>query len=171
MGHSGRRLTKGANARSGFWLIPVQDEEGECRETATEILASWLNTGRWGMIERTRHREHIQPGDRVCFYVGKVGAIVAHAIVRGPADTPVTSENWPERCPLPDYRVYEVPLEPLEGLDFRLERRVPLDRSLRARLEICRGKSIDRYWSWLVRSPLDISRHDFVLLVGQEPDE
>src|SRR3990172_215530 len=81
MGYTRRRQTKGADARSGFWLIPLQDEEGECHETATEILASWLNTGRWGMIGDTRHREDIEPGDRVCFYVGKVGVIAACAIV------------------------------------------------------------------------------------------
>jgi hypothetical protein len=136
-----------------YWLLPVG--RGPDGATPLEQLRRWLDKGFWGFHKSTRYRQHLQAGDFVCFYVGKPG-VVATARMSGPADTLVTSAEWPEPTP-PDHDIFKLPLREIAWLPVPR----PIDNAVRAKLDAFHGKSPGANPGWLVQTTSRLSAHEF----------
>lgn len=160
----GNRDRRRAPLRTGFWLIPVRDEEG-CK--AEEIIGWWLEEDVWGMRDVTWRRcRSMLTGDKVCFYAAKRYDVLAMATIVGVVEAEVPPHRWPEKRT--DWRpgIYELPLGPVR----RVEPPVHLDADLRERLNFLKGYG--KHWGVRVRGVRCVDAHDFALLTGQTmPDE
>lgn len=148
-----------APLRTGFWLIPVGDEEGW---KAKEILDWWLAVPSWGMRESSPGRKSMLPGDEVCFYVAKKADVLRAATIVGVVEAEVPPDRWPEKST--DWRpgIYELPLGPVR----RVEPPVHLDADLRERLNFTKGYG--KHWGVRVRGVRCVDGHDFALLTGND---
>ena len=136
-----------------YWLTAVA---GTPQESAHVRVARLLGRDHiFAFSERSPARKRIAKGDLLCFYAKSKG-IVAHATVLSPptkrSDKPLAVEPglYPYIVDLGDISIYT-------------DHAVELNDSTRDRLEALSGSIKDR-WGWLVRSTLQISRHDFEIL-------
>ncbi len=145
------------NQATEHYLVPASAQGGI---TAVQSLHNWLDSGKWGMHERTGCRRRIKAGDLLAFYAGKSG-VVAYAQAAGTADVLVTEAEWPEPTPM-SQPAYKVPLRNVTWLP--VSRR--LDLALRSSLDAFQKHPADGNWAWLVMDTHRITREDFLRLIG-----
>jgi len=143
-----------------YWLIPAGNKEGM---TAAQHLRLWLDSGFWGLGERTPGRKAIKAGHWACFYAAKQNEVVAYARVSAPATTVVTVAEWPKGATSSGDVVYKLPLTDLTWLPVP----VRVDPGTRASLEAFSGKNPEAPWSWLVQTTRRLSERDYMRLTGR----
>ena len=135
-----------------YYLVPVGEEE---EKSPTEVVEQVLGANIFAFGERTPHRRHIKRGDWLCFHASTIG-VVAHARVRvGPERKRHPAVNHPDDYPW----VVE-----LEAVKMYTDRRVAIDRAMRAQLDAFKGKDPERAWGWFVVTVNRINKHDYDLL-------
>jgi hypothetical protein len=142
------------------WLTPVKSDEVMAAEDAIRILVGEEQIYAFG--ERTPGRKHLKPGDYICFYATGNG-VVAHAKVRSkPEHQRHPKVSHPDQYPwvfrLGDTHLY-------------IEDPIVIDADLRARLDAFQGRDPSKSWAWFVQATRNISKHDFNILTGQNPEE
>jgi hypothetical protein len=136
-----------------YWLTPVRsDEEGAAEDT---IIALVKKAHIYAFGERTHGREHIKPGDWICFYATRKG-VIAHARV---ASVPRKELNPNVR----DADRYPWIFD-LESERLYLNEPIVIDAALRADLDAFRGRDANKTWAWFVQATNRISEHDFKIL-------
>jgi hypothetical protein len=143
-----------------YWMLPCAPAEGGVN--AVGQLHRWLDRAMWGLGESTPGRKAFQPGDYLCFYAARQG-VAAYARLAGPADTLVTSDEWPEPRP-PSAPVYKVPLQDVTWLPAAR----PIDASVRAQLDAFGGRDLTSNPGWFVQTTRTLSQHDFELLTASK---
>ena len=140
-----------------YWLTSVA-EEGQ--RTPLEV-ARYLVVDEphlFAISAETKGRRPLRVDDSICFYVkGNVG-VVAHARI---AAAPHHSDD----PSVTDDRKFPYVFE-LEQVQHYLDAPVPIDSSLRRRLNAFAEKDPDRPWSWFVRGLHTVTKRDFGLLTG-----
>lgn len=150
-----------------YWVFPAG---GRPNATVIESLHEWLDLGFWGMNESTAHRRNLRVGDRACFYAargtrGSGSGVVAVADITGRADQLIPAAELPSSASSDS--LYRVPLANVVWLSHP----IPIDASLRARLDAFRDRRLDTPWAWFIQSTNRLSAHDFAVLTGDIPVE
>jgi len=143
-----------------YWLTPVRSDE---EQTAEDIIHRLVGQELiYAFSERTQGRNHIRPGDCVCFYAGAKG-VVAHAKV---ASRPEQIEHPEVRDPEKYRWVFK-----LDSPQLYLDSPIVIDSDLRTQLDGFRGRDLSKRWAWYVQATRKISRHDFGMLTRQGSQE
>ena len=97
------------------------------------------------------------PGDRLAFYLKRVGVVAEALIVAAPENKRL---EWFSEAARFSWAVR------VKNTRYFFEKPVRIDAVLRSRLEVFRVKEYAT-WAWFVQSASVVSDHDFDILVGR----
>jgi hypothetical protein len=96
-----------------------------------------------------------EPGDRICFYVGKQGVVADAEVLTSPRREAHGAVLYPDKnlftFKLQNERVY-------------LDAPVVIDAAARSKLDAFRDRDPGKQWAWFVQSTHGISENDFDIL-------
>lgn len=138
-----------------FWVASISDVDGPAAGTFRRLI---MQEQIFAVLPSLSISSVMAPGDLICFYLKGEG-IAGYAQV---ATYPINQKD--SRIPKPDKyaSVFELqnPIECARGFDLR-------DKTKREKLDAIRGKRYSS-WAWFVRTPHEITEHDFRILTGEE---
>jgi hypothetical protein len=139
-----------------YWIASISNVEGPPYQTFRRLV---VDERIFAVLPDSRAATGLAPGDRICFYLKGAG-IAGYADV---ASRPAIGID--SRIPNPKkYCSVFCLLKTVEcsgpSFDFR-------DKERREGLDAFRGLH-HRSWAWFVRTPHEITRHDFQILVGPQ---
>jgi negative regulator of replication initiation len=144
------------DAKAGaYYLLPASDAEDGT--PVIENLHRWLDSGLWGLGQRTGYRKEFATGDRVCFYAARIGIVAEGAIASSSFD--LTPNENPSKVEVP----YAVRLKRVHWLDEPIE----LAAGFRGQLSAFQDRDPNKGWAWFVQGTSKLTDADFNLLTGR----
>jgi len=145
--------------RQGSGALHLMTSVGNSPDAHGEkTLRNLLRSGWWAFGRRAHGVKYLRAGDRICFYIARVG-VVAEATVTGrPEERRVKGGYDSVSYPLAT-RVAEV--------RYFFDRPIIIDKDLRSWLDAFAGKDVEASGAWFVQSTRLLTEHDFALLVGR----
>ena len=135
-----------------YWLAPVASDE---MATAEETIKALVGEERvYAFGSRTPGRQHIKPGDWICFYATGKG-VVAHAQVASRPEYKLHDRvRHPEEYPW----VFSV-----KDVSLYMDKPIIIDAALRSQLDTFRDRDPNKGWAWFVQATRKVTEHDFLL--------
>jgi hypothetical protein len=147
------------------WITSIGDDKFlgfESTDSAQRRLKTLLDLGWYLFAENTPGRKRMKPGDRLCFYLKRVGVVAE------------TELDLPARFVTPELREF---IRARFNCPFRLrasrtffENPIVLDLELRSRLDGLKGRNLAK-WQWFVQMTHKVSARDFALLTHSKSDK
>jgi len=136
-----------------YWLTPVKSDKERKADEVVKTLVS--ESGIYAFGDRTPGRNHLKPGDWICFYATGKG-VIGHAKVmsrpdKNPHPKVIDSEKYPWTFRVGEAKLY-------------LDNPIKIDAELRKILDAFKGKDLGKHWGLFVRATNKISENDFKLL-------
>lgn len=141
------------NDTINYWLTPVRSDKERSAEEVVETLVS--EEGIYAFGDRTPGRNHLKPGDWICFYASGKGVIGHARVLSRPEKDPHPMVNESEKYPW-TFRV---------GKDkLYLDNPIKIDAKMRKKLDAFKGKDHGKFWGLVMQTTRKISEKDFKLL-------
>jgi hypothetical protein len=140
-----------------YWITPVKDYPVETAEECIQTLVSREHIYAFG--DRIKARDHVKPGDWICFYATRRGVIGYARVASLPRREEHPAIIHPGHYPW---------IIDVDGENLFTGDPVIIDQEMRGLMEAYKDKGQSDNWGWLVLTTREISERDFLLLTRQQ---